>query len=37
MALELFKKFIFHKLDVYGWAKTIKAAKRIVEKEGPRD
>ena len=25
--LELFKPFIFHKLDIYGWANTIKAAK----------
>ena len=36
MALELFKPFIFHKLDVYGWANTIKAAKKLVEKEDPR-
>ena len=25
------KPFIFHKLDVYGWANTIKAAKKLVE------
>ncbi len=36
MALELFKPFIFHKLDVFGWANTIKAAKKLVEKEDPR-
>ena len=36
MALELFKPFIFHKLDIYGWANTIKAAKKLVEKEDPR-
>ena len=36
MALELFKPFIFHKLDLYGWANTIKAAKKLVEKEDPR-
>ena len=36
MALELFKPFIFHKLDHYGWANTIKAAKKLVEKEDPR-
>ncbi|MBM3359498.1 MAG: DNA-directed RNA polymerase subunit beta' [Betaproteobacteria bacterium] len=31
MALELFKPFIFHKLEVMGLATTIKAAKRMVE------
>ena len=36
MALEIFKPFIFHKLDIYGWANTIKAAKKLVEKEDPR-
>ena len=36
MALELFKPFIFHKLDIYGWANTIKAAKKLVEKQDPR-
>ncbi|MBK66575.1 MAG: DNA-directed RNA polymerase subunit beta' [Rickettsiales bacterium] len=35
MALELFKPFIYHKLEVYGMASTIKAAKRMVEKERP--
>ena len=35
MALELFKPFIFHKLQVRGEAPTIKAAKRLVEREGP--
>jgi len=36
MALELFKPFIFHKLDIYGWANTIKAAKKLVEKKDSR-
>ncbi|MGK9171411.1 DNA-directed RNA polymerase subunit beta' [Inquilinus limosus] len=35
MALELFKPFIYHKLELYGMASTIKAAKRMVEKERP--
>ncbi len=35
MALELFKPFIFHKLEVLGLATTIKAAKRMVEDEIP--
>ncbi|MFK7865803.1 MAG: DNA-directed RNA polymerase subunit beta' [Alphaproteobacteria bacterium] len=35
MALELFKPFIFSKLELYGLANTIKAAKRMVEKERP--
>ncbi len=35
MALELFKPFIYHKLEVYGMASTIKAAKRLVEKARP--
>ena len=35
MALELFKPFIYHKLELYGHATTIKAAKRMVEKERP--
>ncbi len=35
MALELFKPFIFHKLEVLGLATTIKAAKKKVEEEGP--
>ena len=35
MALELFKPFIFSKLEARGLATTIKAAKKLVEKEGP--
>jgi DNA-directed RNA polymerase subunit beta' len=35
MALELFKPFIYSKLELYGLASTIKAAKRMVEKERP--
>ncbi len=35
MALELFKPFIYSKLEIYGMASTIKAAKRMVEKERP--
>ncbi len=35
MALELFKPFIFSKLQIRGEATTIKAAKRMVEREGP--
>ena len=35
MALELFKPFIYAKLEKYGLATTIKAAKRMVEKERP--
>ncbi len=35
MALELFKPFIFQKLQLRGEASTIKAAKRMVEREGP--
>jgi DNA-directed RNA polymerase subunit beta' len=35
MALELFKPFIYSKLELYGHASTIKAAKRMVEKERP--
>ena len=34
MALELFKPFIFSKLHSRGLATTIKAAKKLVEKEG---
>jgi len=34
MALELFKPFIFQKLQLRGDASTIKAAKRLVEREG---
>ena len=35
MALELFKPFIFNKLEIMGIASTIKAAKREVENETP--
>jgi len=35
MALELFKPFIYSRLEKYGLATTIKAAKRMVEKERP--
>ena len=35
MALELFKPFIYSKLELYGMASTIKAAKRMVERERP--
>jgi len=35
MALELFKPFIFSKLERLGIATTIKAAKKAVEREGP--
>ena len=35
MALELFKPFIYAKLEMYGHATTIKAAKRMVESERP--
>jgi DNA-directed RNA polymerase subunit beta' len=35
MALELFKPFIYSKLEMYGLTSTIKAAKRMVEKERP--
>ncbi len=34
LALELFKPFIFSKLQLRGEATTIKAAKRLVEREG---
>src|SRR5438046_5876741 len=34
MALEIFKPFIFQKLQLRGEASTIKAAKRLVEREG---
>ena len=34
MALELFKPFIFSKLQLRGMATTIKAAKKLVEREG---
>ena len=35
MALELFKPFIYSRLEAYGMAPTIKAAKRLVERERP--
>ena len=35
MALELFKPFVFNKLEEKGLANTIKQAKRLVEKEKP--
>ncbi len=35
MALELFKPFIFSKLQLRGLATTIKAAKKLVERQGP--
>jgi len=35
MALELFKPFVFNRLEEKGFATTLKAAKRLVEKERP--
>jgi len=35
MALELFKPFIYNKLEERGYVTTIKAAKKMVEKERP--
>jgi DNA-directed RNA polymerase subunit beta' len=35
MALELFKPFVFNRLEEKGFATTLKAAKRLVEKEQP--
>lgn len=35
MALELFQPFIYSRLERYGLATTLKAAKRMVEKERP--
>ena len=35
MALELFKPFIYAKLELYGISTTLKAAKRMVEAERP--
>jgi DNA-directed RNA polymerase subunit beta' len=35
MALELFKPFIFNKLEERGYVSTIKAAKKMVEEESP--
>lgn len=35
MALELFKPFVYARLERYGLASTLKSAKRMVEKERP--
>lgn len=35
MALELFKPFIYHKLEERGYVTTVKAAKKMVERETP--
>jgi DNA-directed RNA polymerase subunit beta' len=35
MALELFKPFIYAKLDAQGYSTTVKQAKKLVEKERP--
>ncbi|MFC0283663.1 DNA-directed RNA polymerase subunit beta' [Camelimonas abortus] len=35
MALELFKPFIYARLDAKGYASTVKQAKKLVEKEKP--
>ena len=35
MAFELFKPFIYSKLEQYGLSNTIKTAKKLVEKEKP--
>lgn len=35
MALELFKPFVYARLERYGLASTIKSAKRLVERERP--
>ena len=35
MALELFKPFIFNRLEMMGLATTIKAAKKLVESQEP--
>lgn len=35
MALELFKPFIYHKLEEQGYVTTVKAAKKMVERETP--
>ncbi len=36
MALELFKPFIYNKLEKAGYAATIKAAKELVDRKGPK-
>ena len=35
MAIELFKPFIYNKLEEHGIVSTIKSAKKLVEKERP--
>ncbi len=35
MALELFRPFIYHKLEMRGYVSTIKSAKKMVEKQVP--
>ncbi|MEC9345736.1 MAG: DNA-directed RNA polymerase subunit beta' [Pseudomonadota bacterium] len=35
MALELFKPFIYAKLELHGQAPTVKSAKKLVERENP--
>jgi len=35
MALELFKPFVYHKLEEKGLVSTVKSAKKLVEKETP--
>jgi len=35
MALELFKPYIYHRLEKSGYVSTVKSAKKMVEKEGP--
>jgi len=35
MGLELFRPFIYHKLELWGAAATIKIAKKLVEQEAP--
>ena len=35
MALELFKPFIYNRLESQGYVSTIKSAKKMVEKESP--
>ena len=36
MALELFKPFIYSKLELYGYTTSIKAAKKAVETESQK-
>jgi DNA-directed RNA polymerase subunit beta' len=35
MALELFKPFVYHRLEAKGLVSTVKSAKKLVEKESP--